>query len=1043
MKSPIALGPFRQFSTRFAVDRLLRPFRNLLLSLLAATLAGWTFPGLAASPAGERIPETMPLPAPGESVVTEHGTHRSENFELAAGDLLYLLVSQQGLDVRLRLTGPNDFLMEVDSPSGVSGPEELIAVASEPGPYRLEILATTGTGAYSVSRIERRPASSADLDWARGAESFLRGRALLKDKKPAAALEAFQAAMTVWQELGIGYRLAATHEQIGNALVQVQEMGKALEEFARAADGFRILGEERQLATNLQKLATYQLQMGRFTEAVPHLEEALPLFRHLGFEHGEGLCLARLGYAHLGLGRPREALSYLEESLAIAERLGQPPLHGAILVDLGKALLNLNRSQEAFDRYTKAAEVYQAHNADEGLEIALIGLANVAIQMEETALAEDAARRVESLVAQGGASIRIRAAALVVTSNVLRLRQQWPEARNLLQEALTLVATTQEPLLKADILLNLGHMETLLGSPERGLALQEQAFSLFEQAGIKTGMASSRARAAEALMDLGRFEEAWAKLQGSLEEVERFRSETARRDQRLAFFGSFRQDYFELARRALLKLHARNPTAGFDRLALENDDRRRSRELLDSIRSSSPKLPSASPAEIEKSKALQDRLRAMAVASTGILDKEVSLLLNELHQLRSQERLPEPEEPVAQARIEILQRNLLDENTLLLVYALGKKEAVLWSVGRESLRAVPLEDAAALPPLIRDFVDLHARWPDRQVERRNRVGQELSKLLLEPVADLLGNKRLLIVADSELQTLPFAALPQPQNEDPRAYLALSHEIVLLPSVAYLHELTRRSSSLAEKPRIAVFADPVFQSSDPRLAAAATAGPAPAASFEPPAPVTSRTLEILTQDFRFSLPPERLLWSGVEGKNILAASSGNTDLLLTGEAANLETFKTLDWSKFQVLHFATHAYLHTSPELSSLALSLVDEKGNPREGLLLAADISAMNLPLDLVVLSACQTATGVLQPGEGVLGLTWAFLDAGAKRVVSSLWKVGDRSTSQLMTFFYEELLQNKKTPAAALRNAQIRMSNLEGSTPADWAGFVIQGDWR
>lgn len=1034
METPKVGGLFHGKPTRLPAGLPLCAARTFLLGMMTAVLMGMASSGHATDTPNERAQETMPLPAPGETVVAEQGTHRQEVIELASGDLVYLLVRQQGLDVRLRLAGPNGYEMEVDSPSGNSGLEELIAIAREPGSYRLEILAATGAGEYVVSSFEHRPANPADIRWAEAAEAFLRGRSLLKAKNPAAALEAFRAALAVWQELRLGYRLAATHEQIGNALAQLQGVETALGEFAQAVDYFRLLGERRQLAANLQKLATYELQLGRFAEAVPHLEETLVLFRAIGFPHGEGLCLARLGYAHLGLGRPREALSYLEDALRIAEGLTPPTLQAAFLVDLGKALLTLNRSQEAFERYARAAEIYQAHNTDEGLEIALIGMANAGIQMEDPELAEEAAERVAKLTAKGG-SARIRAAVLVVRSNVLRLRREWQEARVVLEQALALVAASSEPLLEADILLNLGHLESLLGSPARGLELQDQSFALFEKAGMKTGMASSQARAAEALLELGRFEEAWTRLQSSLAEVERFRAATARRDQRLAFFGSFRQDYFELARRALLGQHAQKPEAGFDRLALQVDDRRRSRELIESVRSA-PVGSEKNSQEAKREQDLQGRLQTMAINPTGALAPETSRILTELHELRARPQTEELQAEMPKLEVDLLQRNLLDEDTLLLVYALGKKEAVLWGVGRETLRTVILEDVAGLVPLARDFIELLARWPDRQEQRRDEIGRELSQRLLKPVADLLGKKRLLIVADGDLQILPFSALPHPGSQDPRSYLALSHEIVLLPSVSLLNELSRRSTSMAEKPRIAVFADPLFDPKDPRLEIAKTDAGTNQVTV-------SRKLEILTRDLRFSFPPARLLFSGVEGTNILAFSPGEENLLLTGSAANLDSFKKIDWSQFQILHFATHAYLHVSPELSSLALSLVNEKGERRDGLLLAAEVSAMKLPLDLVVLSACQTGSGTIQPGEGVLGLTWAFLDAGAKRVVSSLWKVGDRSTSQLMTWFYEEMLKNKKAPAAALREAQTRMARLEGSTPADWAGFVIQGDWR
>src|SRR5919205_3620712 len=108
------------------------------------------------------------------------------------------------------------------------------------------------------------------------------------------------------------------------------------------------------------------------------------------------------------------------------------------------------------------------------------------------------------------------------------------------------------------------------------------------------------------------------------------------------------------------------------------------------------------------------------------------------------------------------------------------------------------------------------------------------------------------------------------------------------------------------------------------------------------------------------------------------------------------------------------------ELSGVVLSLVDQNGKPQNGFLRLYDIYNMNLKADLVVLSACQTALGRDIKGEGLIGLTRAFMYGGATRVVASLWKTDDRAAAVLMSRFYEDLLSRGMSPAAALRNAQI-----------------------
>jgi len=146
-----------------------------------------------------------------------------------------------------------------------------------------------------------------------------------------------------------------------------------------------------------------------------------------------------------------------------------------------------------------------------------------------------------------------------------------------------------------------------------------------------------------------------------------------------------------------------------------------------------------------------------------------------------------------------------------------------------------------------------------------------------------------------------------------------------------------------------------------------------------------------------------------------------------------------------VHFATHGVVDSErPALTGLVLSLLDEHGAPQNGYVRLADIYNMRLDADLVVLSACQTALGKQIKGEGLVGLARAFMYAGAPRVVATLWEVNDAATAVLMKLFYRGVLQEQRTPAAALREAQLQMSrDPRWAAPYYWAGFVMQGDWQ
>jgi CHAT domain-containing protein len=339
-------------------------------------------------------------------------------------------------------------------------------------------------------------------------------------------------------------------------------------------------------------------------------------------------------------------------------------------------------------------------------------------------------------------------------------------------------------------------------------------------------------------------------------------------------------------------------------------------------------------------------------------------------------------------------------------------------------------------------------------------------MLLSPVASQLGAKRLLIVADGALQYVPFGALPKlgagergggragekgVKSLSP-APLIVDHEIISLPSASSLavlrKELTGRKTAAKA---LALFADPVFASDDPRLQRAqAQAGQKPesqaaGASETPEAghPLTRSVRESGVADAGVRIP--RLPGTRREASAIVAFIPEADRKQALDFDASRAAATSAELSQFRIIHFATHGLLNsTHPELSGIVLSLVDQQGRPQDGFLRLHEIYNLKLPAELVVLSACQTGLGKEIRGEGLVGLTRGFMYAGAPRVVASLWKVDDRATAELMNHFYRGMVKDGLRPAAALRAAQLAMWNQKRwSEPYYWAAFVLQGEWK
>jgi CHAT domain-containing protein len=234
--------------------------------------------------------------------------------------------------------------------------------------------------------------------------------------------------------------------------------------------------------------------------------------------------------------------------------------------------------------------------------------------------------------------------------------------------------------------------------------------------------------------------------------------------------------------------------------------------------------------------------------------------------------------------------------------------------------------------------------------------------------------------------------------------------------------------------VAVLADPVFSADDARVK---PGGKAQAGEAKP------SDLTRAVNDVRGELG--RLLMTRDEAEAILSLTPRNGGFAALDFRSNRATATGDELSNYRIVHFATHGLLNSEhPELSGLALSLVDEQGRPQDGFLRLHDIFNLRLPAELVVLSACQTGLGKEVKGEGLVGLTRGFMYAGAARVVASLWRVDDAATAELMKRFYRRMLQDGMRPAAAMRAAQIEMwKKPQWQSPFYWGGFVLQGEWK
>ena len=293
----------------------------------------------------------------------------------------------------------------------------------------------------------------------------------------------------------------------------------------------------------------------------------------------------------------------------------------------------------------------------------------------------------------------------------------------------------------------------------------------------------------------------------------------------------------------------------------------------------------------------------------------------------------------------------------------------VWVVDREGLKSYRLAPRAEIEHATREAYDLvtaRAVLPTAEPaqERARRIAEadaalpgalrRLTDLVLTPIGVLPNTPRLVVVADGALQYLPFEMLPVPRSSGERERpMIVDFEIVTLPSASTL-SVQRARTAGRQRPLlgVAVFADPVFDVSDPRVRGKRTAS----ISDDAQARVLVHTSEPTAAN---SARIARLPFTDEEAKAILATAAGEKNLAAIGFAATKASVVDSALSAYRYVHFATHGFLDTErPSLSAIALSLVDAAGNQREGFLRAHELYNLDLSADLVVLSACQTGLG-------------------------------------------------------------------------------------
>lgn len=802
----------------------------------------------------------------------------------------------------------------------------------------------------------------------------------------------------------------------------------ASDDFTRIGAEKRSFEAETTYSNSLR--ATGKEKTRLLNDAVKLYEEALSLWRSIKDPYEQALMNYSLGWCYSDLGSHnmvkfplplyrlrwsyearrthQAAITYFQEALTTMTSLGDK--HGRALIMAGRAWPNLYLGNEvdAVNDFSGALSIYEESGNLDGQARALYGLA--------------------------------------WTQAVLNRNE---EARDNFQRALQLRQAANDRRGEAFNLASLGRIYARLGNQQQALTFTQRARVIFESkdAYDRHGVASTFTTEGWAYYELKRFREAISSFENALahrdpddvtgkavamyglakvesqrgnlnaalkriedviDEIDRLRKKGSDEELRTYYFANV-QEYYSFYTELLMRLHRINPGADYDARAFWSNERARTRELVAIL-----------------SEAIPDP------TNDRDLESEKSLTASEA-------------------------QTFLANDSILLQYAFGEEKAFLWVLTRSakekpSIQAYELTKTA--PQITASILSLLEMLKQKggTIHEVETAAQGLSTTLIPPkVAASLRNKRKVIfAADGAMQYLPVAMLSLSPPGKAYVSLVVNHDVVTVPSISTVAVLRKKiENRTPAQNKIVVLADPVFKSTDKRVTP--PRGGAEAVEEDEPASERSAALDEEALAKLLIADPQRAqrllklkrLTSTRDEAEIIRGLEPTARLELDFEAS-LNTVTNGGLESYKIIHFATHGIaLDDYPEASGMMLSTVDEEGQPQHGYLYFQKVCRLKLPVELVVLSGCDTDFGKHVRGEGLIGLTRGFMYAGAPRVIATLWGVRGDAAKELMKRFYTLLFTEQMRPAAALSAAQASMWREGKWTPSDWAAFRFSGEWR
>ncbi len=799
------------------------------------------------------------------------------------------------------------------------------------------------------------------------------------------------------------------------------EIVAAREAYEQALKICRSLSDKRCIGEAANNSGYAAQQSADFEPAMERLNEAAGIWRDLKERKIEGQTLSNMGLLYWYTNDFVRAISLLDRAMHIL-RQADGGAYAIVLNNLGLCYQSLAQYVTARRFFEQALRIESAH-ADAARQAV-----HARLNLGRNLMLEGRpviAQRILERTVRDAAALKYRAAeadALNACGQNFLAQHQAAAARPVLQEALKLHEAVADRRSEASDLQNLGAVAEAEGDFQNARGLFERALEIRRRYAFREAATDSLYSLANLEAGAGNWPQARQRAGEALAMLETVRSLVPGPELRASYYARKRK-FFDL----LVQVEMAQPSADAAERGLLAAERGRARALLDMLATG----------------AVVSRVPADLLRRRAAIEQHIDLLSYQLAAQPAQEKVLRAQVDTAVAESEAVEARIRDAaalgqmampaatvaeirrrlpvNCALIEYHLANPQSYLWLIGPGPVQVFRLPSRAALEADSRRTVNLFMRLPERQHSAAlqsafQQALQRLSRDLLGPLRDAHLPDGLVMVLDGALNQVPFAALRIPGTEN---LLGLKHDLMQIPAASYL--LTgRQPRAVSAFPKALLgVADPVFSRQDSRL---------------PPA--------LRREDHGKALDLPRLPFTA-ELQRVMEMVPAARIKILRGFAASPDELHKVRLTDYAVLHFSTHALIDDrTPELSRIALSMVNRLGEPVDGFLTPHHLAEFELNGSTVVLSACGTALGKEVIGEGLAGLTAALFQAGAAELVLTLSEVDAESSAEFLSEVYRAFFAARASGMAhSLTVArQALAASARWSDPYYWASFVVIG---